>query len=278
MLRLDELADQVSRDRRSADAEEYRRLYKTARWQALRMRVLTRDSYQCQQCRALLRPGRAAPNSAVVHHKTPHKGDLGLFYDEGNCEAVCKQCHDGVIQSDEARGYSNAIGEDGWPMDPAHHANTGKIKERFGYSIPDGCRPSGIPVHLVYGPPAAGKTTFVRHHAKPGDTIIDLDDIKVQLGGRRWDREWSIARRALAYRRGIIRNLADRTRGECWLIATAPTKAERRQWAKALGPVIEHRVVADEDECIQRIKSDPARAHATQDLEAGVRRWFAIAD
>ena len=54
---------------------------------------------------------------AVVHHKTPHKGNLTLFYDPRNLEAVCWSCHSGAIQSEEALGYDTTIGADGWPVD-----------------------------------------------------------------------------------------------------------------------------------------------------------------
>ena len=33
-------------------------------------------------------------------------------------------------------------------------------------------------ITLVTGAPASGKSTYVRYHAKPGDVIIDLDNIK----------------------------------------------------------------------------------------------------
>lgn len=32
-------------------------------------------------------------------------------------------------------------------------------------------------VILVCGPPASGKTTFVRNHMVPGDIVVDLDAI-----------------------------------------------------------------------------------------------------
>jgi|TARA_B100001057_G_scaffold467724_1_gene526144 hypothetical protein len=55
-----------------------------------------------------------------VHHLKAHRGDLELFFDLNNLQAVCKSCHDGAIQSVEARGYDTAIGADGWPVDPKH--------------------------------------------------------------------------------------------------------------------------------------------------------------
>lgn len=36
-------------------------------------------------------------------------------------------------------------------------------------------------VYIITGPPAAGKTTWVRDHAKPGDITIDFDTIAATL-------------------------------------------------------------------------------------------------
>jgi 5-methylcytosine-specific restriction protein A len=82
---------------RSAEAREYRRPYYTKQWAVLRREALTRDGYQCQRCRVILTNGRRSPRSAVVHHIKAHKGDMVLFYDLSNLQAVCWQCHSGAI-------------------------------------------------------------------------------------------------------------------------------------------------------------------------------------
>jgi 5-methylcytosine-specific restriction enzyme A len=101
-------------------SNEYKKLYMSRRWKAIREVVLARDKYRCQvkNCGQFLQSGRNHARSAVVHHIEPHKGNLGLFYDLENLQAVCWTCHSGEIQSEEALGYSKTIGEDGWPVDP----------------------------------------------------------------------------------------------------------------------------------------------------------------
>ena len=105
---------------RSTTADEYRKLYYTKQWRTLRGTILTRDHYRCQRCNVNLINGRSDPRSAIVHHKQPHKGNLTLFYDPNNLEAVCWSCHSGAIQSQETLGYDTAIGTDGWPVDAKH--------------------------------------------------------------------------------------------------------------------------------------------------------------
>lgn len=84
---------------------EWRKLYKTARWQKLRLQVLARDGWRCQrpECGALLTDGRSGGRAAVVDHKRPHKGDPVLFHDPGNLWALCKPCHDAAKQREERR-------------------------------------------------------------------------------------------------------------------------------------------------------------------------------
>jgi 5-methylcytosine-specific restriction endonuclease McrA len=107
---------------RTPEADEYRKLYKTKLWLILREQALLRDNFQCQQkgCGIFLKRGRSAPNSAVIHHIKPHKGDPELFFDINNLQSLCKRHHDSDAQSLEARGYDITIGDDGWPVDPNH--------------------------------------------------------------------------------------------------------------------------------------------------------------
>lgn len=96
----------------------WRRLYKTARWLALRKRQRAAHPL-CAWC---MEKGKIVP-ATVVHHKTPHEGNERLFFDIGNLASLCKPCHDSTAQQIEKTGYSSNIGEDGWPADVNHPAN-----------------------------------------------------------------------------------------------------------------------------------------------------------
>lgn len=84
------------------DERHWRRWYKTARWQALRWQILVRDLFTCQW------PGcgriEGDTSQLVADHRTPHRGDKSLFWDAGNLWCLCKPCHDGAKQREEARG------------------------------------------------------------------------------------------------------------------------------------------------------------------------------
>jgi 5-methylcytosine-specific restriction endonuclease McrA len=107
----------------SPEADEYRRLYKTAEWQRLREEVIRRDMGTCRMCGILCKTGERSPRTATVDHVTPHKGGLELFFDPANLQLLCAACHDGSKKFSESRGYSREVGLDGYPTDPRHPIN-----------------------------------------------------------------------------------------------------------------------------------------------------------
>lgn len=88
------------------------------RWQKRRLLWLLNHPL----CRWCDEANRVTP-ATVVDHIEPHRGDPQLFWDETNWQSLCKDCHDGAKQSEEKRGYSKAVGEDGWPLDKRHPVN-----------------------------------------------------------------------------------------------------------------------------------------------------------
>jgi 5-methylcytosine-specific restriction endonuclease McrA len=46
--------------------------------------------------------------SEVTDHVIPHKGDMSLFWDENNWQALCKPCHDEKTASEDG-GFGNPI-------------------------------------------------------------------------------------------------------------------------------------------------------------------------
>ncbi|RUW55077.1 HNH endonuclease [Mesorhizobium sp. M1A.F.Ca.ET.072.01.1.1] len=99
-------------DRRSPEAAEYRRLYKTARWLRLRERQLAAQPL-CGMC-LLIEDVTAAD---TVDHVKPHRGDAALFYDPSNLQSLCKYHHDSVKQRLERGSKIVMYGLDGYPIE-----------------------------------------------------------------------------------------------------------------------------------------------------------------
>lgn len=88
-------------------------------------------------------------------------------------------------------------------------------------------------VHVVTGPPAAGKTTFVAEHREPGDIAIDLDHIANTLAGMPADNhEHSdvVLAVARAARRAAI-DAATKQDARVWIIHTKPTPEQLAGYA-----------------------------------------------
>lgn len=108
-------------DYRSPEAAAYRKLYGSRAWRLGRVAFLGQHPL-CERCKA---NGRTTA-ATVVNHRTPHKGDLGLFFSWKNWEPTCKPHHDSLIQSEERRGYLKGSDAQGRPRDPQHPWNRAK--------------------------------------------------------------------------------------------------------------------------------------------------------
>lgn len=87
-------------DRRKTAARGY-----GGRWQRERAAFLAQpENALCVMCRA---QGRIT-EAKVVDHKTPHKGDAVLMWDQDNWQALCKPHHDSDKQMVEKSGNERA--------------------------------------------------------------------------------------------------------------------------------------------------------------------------
>jgi hypothetical protein len=106
-------------------------------------------------------------------------------------------------------------------------------------------------VYLVAGPPCAGKSTYVRHRARPGDLVLDQD---------------VIGARAMA---AGMRRVAAMTDGTAWVIRCAPGPTRRAELAAELGAEV---VLLRPDDATL-IARAAARPHPRRAIQA-VRDWI----
>lgn len=106
-------------DKRRTAVQPWRVWYKTPEWKALRLATFLRDVYQCRRCGAVV----GKRGEATCDHIRPHRGDRALFFDPSNLQTLCKPCHDGPKQRDEARGYAEGCDLTGRTIDPGHPWN-----------------------------------------------------------------------------------------------------------------------------------------------------------
>lgn len=90
-----------------------------------------------------------------------------------------------------------------------------------------GNRTAGQRVHVITGPPAAGKSTYVREHAGSQDVIIDLDRIALSISAEGMDHHGypeHIKHVAIGMRAAAIQRATRlRERVHVWLIHSMPS-------------------------------------------------------
>lgn len=224
---------------------EYDAWYKTRRWKNKRLSQLRRFP-MCAWCaqKGELRPANTA------HHKEPHKGDANKFW-HGELESLCKHCHDSEAQHferDERALY--------WPR----------------------CEPSALPLTLVCGPPAAGKTLYVVAHSEPDDIVIDLDEIIREISGiehKTADARWRTI--GLMTRNERLRSLAGLKNDgrRAWFVTTAPKAQNRIWWYTQLWPKQVLLLMPPRLVTVARAKHDPIRQDCMEAQLRAINRWYA---
>lgn len=228
-----------------------------ASWRKLRLVVLGREPL-CRTCAAA---GRVEPATEVDHIMPFSVGGVineALRLDTANLQPLCKSCHAAKTATEDGSGW----------------------KRKSAAAKPEWIGRASIPVVLVCGASASGKSTYVNAHRGAGDLVIDLDEIAVGLFGdggwrrRNWSRE--VLNKALERRNDLLVALAGPHAPwpRAWLIAAEPTPQGREWWRDRLG--IERAVVVmtAQIECLRRIESDPDRRAARAEQERIVSQWF----
>ena len=89
---LSALPDDQGKGRWDGNGSRHQRGYGTA-WDKLRLRILKRDCYLCQECKrqGRLTPLKVRPRDHAVDHIVPKAH--GGTDDEANLESLCASCH-----------------------------------------------------------------------------------------------------------------------------------------------------------------------------------------
>lgn len=112
-------------------------------------------------------------------------------------------------------------------------------------------------LHIISGPPAAGKTTFLNNNAKPGDIRIDLDHITNLITGQDLDNHthhpaaFAIAK--AARRAAIDTALQHVDSHEVWIIDSHPGGAQLARYQQAGAQM--HILAPPKDVVMKRIKA-----------------------
>ena len=150
-----------------------------------------------------------------------------------------------------------------------HHRCHNHIHNKLGYAVRH--------VFLVYGPPLAGKRTFIQDNASEGDLIIDLDNIWQCISGcDRYIHPNRLKAIAFMIREDLI-NAVKYRRGKwnsAYIVGGYPLKSERERVCKELG-AREIFIQADRETCISRISEiKDRRRDMVTEWSQYIDEWF----
>ena len=125
-------------------------------------------------------------------------------------------------------------------------------------------------IHIVSGPPCAGKSTYVREHAKEGDLRVDYDLIATAFGSvNSHAADGLIKQAAFAAREGVIETALKNADDESWIIHTSPSEEHMKRYEAAGADFVE--LDPGKETCLERAKED-GRPQQTFD---GIEKWYA---
>lgn len=192
--------------------------------------------------------------ATTVDHRIPveQRPDLRLCME--NLESQCDYHHDVVKQREESA--FRASGKPPW------------------------LEPSLVPLVIVCGPVASGKSTYCAHHAGARDLIIDLDVIGSRLSGLPFTHDWNRHHldAALRERNALLGALAKGdapTRwARAWLIVSEPTSEGRAWWQEKLEPDAVVVLETPPGLCIERARGDRDRDGRMDMATQAIGEWW----
>lgn len=220
-----------------------KKFYKSKEWINFRRIIILERGANCEEC------GRVITDSKhiQVHHieeLNPNNiNDTSITLNPSNVKVLCQECHN----KEHGR----------WCK--------GSIKKK----------PKGI--YIVYGPPGAGKTSYVLDNMERGDIVVDMDRLyeAVTLLPR-YDKPNNLKYNVLAIRNGIIDNIKTRygNFNSAWIIGGYADKYQREQLSRDIGAKTIF-VNASKEECLNRIKdSNDYRQEHYEEWKGYIDKWF----
>ena len=123
-------------------------------------------------------------------------------------------------------------------------------------------------IHVVIGPPCAGKSTYVKDHRGSAEPVADYDLLAEAIGAvERHHAEGHIKEAAFHVRQALIDYMLDADTG--WIIHTSPTDEWMQRYREHNADIIT--LDPGKDECLRRAERDN---RPTQTID-GINDWYA---
>jgi hypothetical protein len=211
-------------------------------WRNFRLNLIIERSKNgvviCEKCGKPI----MKPIDIHAHHKidlTPENvHDYSISLNPDLIELICHACHD-----------------------KEHH--------RFGYK-------PGKKVYLVYGPPLAGKKTFVLENMERGDIVIDMDRLFSAVSMQSiYDKPDNLLSNVIGIRNYLIDNIKTHYGKwyNAWIIGGYADRYKRERLAEDLGAELVY-CKATKEECYLRLDIDSERQYRIEEWRGYIDKWF----
>lgn len=167
-----------------------------------------------------------------VDHIEPHNGDMNKFWNTENWQSLCNRCHAIKTRLEKTDMYLPLLS------------------------------PSNIELIIVCGAPGSGKSTYVLKNKKDNDIVIDLDEIKAEIGDTTlYSLDDSMLEKAIIERNYRLSKLSNtiNTGQIAWFITSSPTIRQRQHWRDTLKPKEIIVMSTSKDLCYERARNDERR-------------------
>lgn len=229
-------------------------IYDTPQFRAWRAQVVAHAGGRCEAEDNGQRCGKAQPQHRMYADHVVELKDGGSLLDLNNGQCLCAVHH-------ERKTFAiRQLRSDLWSG-----------------SFTQPCLPRPrCRVKLICGPPASGKSTYVRDNAGPDDIVIDLDMVARDHGYGR-ARPDNAFHSLLRDRNNRLARLAQEpAQRTAWVILSAPTQRLRRWWCEALGVRPDDLVLLlpSRTELHRRVINDPDRKHVIDSHLLWIDKWL----
>jgi predicted kinase len=212
-------------------------------WRNFRLALILERSKEkggviCADCGKLI----ARPIDIHAHHKielTPENfNDYNISLNPIHIDLICHSCHD-------------------------------KKHYRFGH------KPQKE-IFIVYGPPMAGKKTFVKENMERGDIVVDMDRLYEAVSMQScYDKPDNLFSNVIGIRSLLLDNLKTRYGKwyNAWVIGGYADKFKRERLAEELGAELVY-IQTNKEECYARLNVDKDRQYRVIEWKKYIDEWF----
>lgn len=212
--------------------------YASGDWINFRLLLINERGNKCQRCGKTI----ARSKDIIGHHKvelTPENvHDHMISLNPDMVELICFDCHN------------------------VEH-------QRFGYK-------PNKEVYIIFGPPMAGKTSYVKQNMGRGDLIVDMDRLYRAVSVLpTYDKPDNLLANVRAIHNLLLDNIKTRYGkwNNAWVIGGYADKYKRERLANDLGAELIFCDVSKE-ECLTRLETDKDRRHRKDEWRGYIDKWF----